>query len=99
MRSKPPESPGGISVATSTADEPACIAMIGPPSRKTAVAIASTTTSAICHGPLPMAEMIRSPTPIPTVTPATNSAERRVRAPRDTPSETTAAIGAKNGRS
>lgn len=97
MRSGPPLPPGGISVATSTAEFPACMEKIGPLLRSTATDIASTTTKLICHGPLPIPEMIRSPIPIPTVTPATNSNERRSRAPNDRPSETTAAIGAKNG--
>ena len=91
------EAPKDDSVATSTADEPACSAITEPPSSSTAADIASPTTSAICHGPLPIQPISASPTPTPTETPTTSSPTRRSRCPSETPRQTTAAIGAKNG--
>ncbi len=60
IRSNPAASPGGSSVATSTADVPACIEKIGPDPISTAVPIASVTTSVICHAPVPISEISRS---------------------------------------
>ncbi len=84
-------------MATSTALLPACNAMTDPPSSNTAADIASATTSAICQGPLPIQLISASPTPTPTETPTTSSPTRRNRCPSETPRQTTAAIGAKNG--
>lgn len=96
-RSEAPPLCGGYSVATSTAELAACIGITAPRSRKIAEPIATATTKAICHGPVPTREMNRSPIPMPTLTPATSSTERRIRAPNATPMEMTAAIGAKYG--
>ena len=46
----------------------------------------------------PIREISRSPIRIPMETPTTSSTARRHRCPSDSPSEMTAAIGAKNGR-
>ena len=97
QRSIPPACPGGNRVATSTAEAPAWLTSSVPPFAKTAPATARVTTSVICHQPLPMTEMSRSPTRTPRLTPTTSSTARCSRFASDTPRLITAAIGAKNG--
>ncbi len=62
-------------VATSTAEFADCIVITAPPSSKIAVDIASTTTSAICQGPVPIVEINKSPMPMPV---AVSAIVRRV---------------------
>ena len=83
----------------SAADDAACIGNNGPSSRNTAIDMAIAMTTMICQVPEPIQEITRSPARMPTVTPLTSSTDRRQRLASDNPSETTAAIGAKNGRS
>jgi hypothetical protein len=82
-------------VATSTADAAACETTSGPPPSRIVADIASSTTSATCAGPRPIAARRASPIAIPTPTPSTSSTARVVRRPGASPSAITAAIGAK----
>ena len=92
-----PALPGGSRVATRIADDAACVPTRAPRSRNTAADMASTTTTAICHGPEPICAISRSPSPTPTTTPSTSSIPRRTRLPMPVPSAMAAAMGAKNG--
>ncbi len=96
IRLSPAAELGGSSVATSTAEDADWSAITVPPSSSTAADMASATARATCHGPVPIAEMSTSPTPMPRDTPTISSTTRRSRWPSEMPSETTAAIGAKN---
>ena len=61
--------------------------------------MAITTTTAICHTPLPKRWTNRSPVNTPTATPIITSATLRSRWPNDMPRQMIAVTGAKNGRS
>src|SRR5207244_5718424 len=76
--------PGGriIMIGSSVGERvlvPGLVAYSAPPSNKTATDIACATTRAICHGPVPVAEISRSPTPTPRQTPTISSMTRRSR--------------------
>src|SRR5262245_47182188 len=96
-RSIPLASSGRYSVATRMADTAACTLITARPSRSTATDAASATTTAICHGPVPIAAIISAPTPTPTPAPAISSIARRSRWPSVISTETIAATGANNG--
>ena len=89
---------GGCSVATSAAETAACWANIWPDPSSSATDIASATTSASCHQPVPSPITSRSAIAIPSVTPSTTSTARRPRSPCVRPSVIIADTGAKNGR-
>ena len=59
--------------------------------------IASTTTTPICHVPVPISCTSRSAIRMPTATPSASSTARRRGWPRESPSASTADTGAKNG--
>ena len=90
-------SPGGCSVAISTAETAAWVAKICPLPRNRAVAIASGTTITSAPAPGPVSRTSTSATAIPTATPRASSSARLRRWPTVTPSVMIAAIGAKNG--
>src|SRR5205823_4252826 len=79
------------SVVTTIDCTAAWIVKTCPLPSRTATVIASTTTSAICPGPLPITCTSRSPPKTPRATPTATSATRRRRCPYDVPRDTTAA--------
>src|SRR5262245_1224305 len=71
--------------------------MTARPLNNAATEVASPTTIAICHAPVPIAEISRAPTPTPTLAPTISSTARRSRWPSVISMETMAATGANNG--
>src|SRR3954447_23161161 len=67
------------------------------PPASVAPTIAITTTTEICHAPLPISDTSRSPTAMPNATPSVSSTARRLRRPGASPSAMVAEMGAKNG--
>ena len=55
------------------------VTMTGPPSSRVAIAIETSTTAAICHGPLPATCTKTSAMKTPTATPMATSKTRRSR--------------------
>ena len=94
---KPSAAPG--SSATSRIAETAdSTTSSSPPPIATAAAIASTTITPTCHGPVPISWMIRSATAMPSTTPPTSWNARGARWPWVAPTAITAAIAANAGR-
>ena len=60
---------------------PAWMTSSWPDDTTIAMAMASTTTTAICHGPVPSTVTMRSPTSTPIATPTVTSTMRRSRWP------------------
>jgi hypothetical protein len=84
-------------VMTSTAVIVAWLTRIVPAPTSSATTIVSATTTPICTAPFPISRPRRSALAMPMATPSTSSMARRRGCPRATPSEITAAAGAKNG--
>lgn len=70
------------------------ITITGPPPSMMAAIMASATTRATCHGPLPIRVTRASPTNTPSTTPSTSSSRRRTRWVWATATVITATIGA-----
>ena len=85
-------------MATTTAWTAAWVTSRVPWSSSSAADIARVTINAICRPPMPSHWVSMSPTKTPTATPMVTSPTRRSRWPYDVPRLTTAATGAKNGR-
>jgi hypothetical protein len=94
VKSKPS---GGWSVATRTADAPACEASSVPPPTSVAASMASPVTTPTCQVPVPIALTSRSAMKMPTETPIASSTARLRRWPTVRPSVMTAEMGAKKG--
>ena len=94
VKSKPS---GGWSVATSTAEAPACEASSVPPPTSVAASMARPVTTPTCHVPVPIALTSRSAMKMPTETPIASSTARLRRWPTVRPSVMTAEMGAKKG--
>jgi len=80
---------GGSSVATSKAERSRTVAR-SPVRRRPAArrrTLPAATTSALCQGPEPIAEISTSPTPMPTVHATTSSTTRRTRCPTRLPQD------------
>ena len=73
VKSKPS---GGWSVATSTAEAPACDASSVPPPTSVAASMASPVTTPTCQVPVPIALTSRSAMKMPTDTPIASSTAR-----------------------
>jgi hypothetical protein len=68
---------GTWTVASRIADTPASVTSSGPPPTSSAVLMAKTTRTAICHPPVPIPRTNRSAMKIPTATPRASSVARR----------------------